>query len=245
MTIEHRLTGSMNDNGHILVVDDQREICDLVQEYLSGEGYQVSIAQDGAGMRRVMAQSPVDLVILDLVLPGEDGLTLAHWLRENFRVGIIMLTGRGDIVDHILCLEMGADYYVPKPYHNRHLLAAVKSVLRRPTEKQSPSRSKARFAGWTLDVWGWELLSPSGREVELTTGEFDLLAAFVNNPSQVLTRDRLLDLARNRKAGPTDRTIDVQIGRLRRKFEDNRQKPTMIKTLRGRGYIFTAEVEWF
>src|SRR5215471_3890021 len=195
----------MNHNSHILVVDDQPEICELVGDYLTSAGYSVQSTHDGAGMRRTMAQDPVDLVILDLILPDEDGLTLARWLRENFRVGIIMLTGRGDIVDHILGLEMGADYYVPKPYHNRHLLAAVKSVLRRPTEKQSPSRSKARFAGWTLDVSGWELVSPSGREVELTTREFDLLAAFINNPSQVLTRDRLLDLARNRKAGPTDR----------------------------------------
>jgi DNA-binding response OmpR family regulator len=139
----------MIDNGHILVVDDQPEICDLVQEYLSGEGYRVSTAPDGAGMRRVMAKSPVDLVTLDLMLPGEDGLTLARWLRENFTVGIIMLTGRGEIVDHILGLEMGADYYVTKPYHPRQLLAAVKSVLRRTltqtTEKQIPSRSKARF----------------------------------------------------------------------------------------------------
>ena len=239
----------MNDNGHILVVDDQREICDLVQEYLSGEGYRVSIAQDGAGMRRVMAQSPVDLVTLDLMLPGEDGLTLARWLRENFRVGIIMLTGRGEVVDRIIGLEMGANYYLPKPFHLRELLATVKAVLRRTsiqsTEKQTPSRSKARFAGWTLDLSSRELVSPSVKEVRPTTGEFDLLAAFVNNPNRVLTRDQLLDLCRDRKAGPCDRTIDVQVGRLRSKLEDNPKKPTMIKTVRGRGYIFTAEVEWF
>jgi len=232
------------DNGHILVVDDEREICDLVQEYLSSEGYRVSTAYDGAGMRRVMAQFPVDLVTLDLMLPGEDGLILARWLRENFSVGIIMLTGRGEIVDHILGLEMGADYYVPKPYHQRQLLAAVRSVLRRTstqtTEKQTPSRSKAWFGGWNLDLARRELFSPSGEEVDLTTGEFDLLAAFVNNPNQVLTRDRLLDLARNREAGPEDRTIDAQVGRLRRK----QKKPTMIKTVRGRGYIFTSTVEW-
>ena len=131
----------MTDNGHILIVDDQREICDLVQEYLSGEGYQVSIAQDGAEMRRVLAQSPVDLVTLDLMLPGEDGLTLARWLRENFSVGIVMLTGRGEVVDRIIGLEMGANYYLPKPFHLRELLATVKAVLRRTsiqtTEKQS------------------------------------------------------------------------------------------------------------
>ena len=236
------------DNGHILVVDDEREICDLVQEYLSSEGYRVSTAYDGAGMRRVMAQSPVDLVTLDLMLPGEDGLTLARWLRENSRVGIIMLTGRCEIVDHILGLEMGADYYVPKPYHQRQLLAAVRSVLRRTStqtkEKRTPSRSKARFADWTLDLSSRELYSPSGKEVELTTGEFDLLAAFVNNPNQVLTRDQLLDLGRNREAGPEDRTIDVQVGRLRRKLEDDPQNPALIKTVRGSGYIFTPEVEW-
>jgi two-component system OmpR family response regulator len=239
----------MNDNGHILVVDDERDICDLVQVYLSGEGYRVSIAQDGAGMRGVMAQSPVDLVILDLRLPGEDGLTLARWLRENFRAGIIMLTGRGEIVDHILSLEMGADYFVRKPYHNRHLLATVRSVLRRPstqtTEEQTPPRSKARFPGWELDLSSRELFSALGKGVRLTTGEFDLLAAFVNNPNQVLSRDQLLDLCRNRKAGPRDRTIDVQVGRLRSKLEDDPKKPTMIKTVRGRGYIFTPEVEWF
>ena len=238
----------MSDNGHILIVDDQREICDLVQEYLSSEGYRVSTAHDGAGMHRVMAQSPVDLVILDLMLPGEDGLTLARSLRQESSIGIIILTGRGETVDRIIGLEMGADDYLPKPFHLRELLARVKSVLRRAsnrsTEKPSaPPRSKARFAGWNLDLSSRELFSPAGREVRLTTGEFDLLAAFVNNANQVLTRDRLLDLARNREAGPFDRTIDVQVGRLRRKLEDDPQQPTMIKTVRGSGYIFTPTVE--
>lgn len=239
----------MNDNGHILIVDDQREICDLVQEYLSGEGYRVSTAQDGAGMRKVMGQSPVDLVILDLMLPGEDGLTLARVLRqETPNVAIIILTGRGEIVDRIIGLEMGADDYLPKPFHLRELLARVKSVLRRAlnrsAENQAASpRSKAKFAGWNLDLSSRELLSPSGKEVRLTTGEFDLLSAFVNNANQVLTRDRLLDLARNREGGPFDRTIDVQVGRLRRKLEEDPQRPTMIKTVRGTGYIFTPPVE--
>jgi two-component system, OmpR family, response regulator len=236
-----------NDNGHILVVDDQREICDLVQEYLVSEGYRVSTAHDGAEMRRVMALGPVDLVILDLMLPGEDGLTLARSLREESNVGIIILTGRGEIVDRIIGLEMGADDYLPKPFHLRELLARVKSVLRRASsrtaERQVTPRSRARFAGWELDLSSRELFSPSGGEVRLTTGEFDLLSAFVNNPNQVLTRDRLLDLARNREAGPFDRTIDVQVGRLRRKLEDDPQKPTMIKTVRGSGYIFTPAVE--
>ncbi|HEV2302324.1 MAG TPA: response regulator [Stellaceae bacterium] len=237
----------MSDSSHILIVDDQQEICDVVHEYLSGEGYRVSIAHDGAGMRRAMAQSRVDLVILDLMLPGEDGLTLARSLRDESGVGIIILTGRGETVDRIIGLEMGADDYLPKPFHLRELLARVKSVLRRVTsrtaDKSGQQRTKARFAGWQLDLSSRELLSPGGEEVRLTTGEFDLLAAFVNNANQVLTRDRLLDLARNREAGPFDRTIDVQVGRLRRKLEENPQKPTMIKTVRGSGYIFTPPVE--
>jgi two-component system, OmpR family, response regulator len=237
----------MSDNEHILVVDDQREICDVIQDYLSGEGYRVSTAHDGAGMRRALTQSRVDLVILDLMLPGEDGLTLARSLREESEVGIIILTGRGETVDRIIGLEMGADDYLPKPFHLRELLARVKSVLRRVssrTAERAPiQRSKARFAGWNLDLSSRELHSPAGREVRLTTGEFDLLAAFVNNANQVLTRDRLLDLARNREAGPFDRTIDVQVGRLRRKLEGDPQRPTMIKTVRGSGYIFTPTVE--
>jgi two-component system OmpR family response regulator len=237
----------MNDTPHILIVDDQKEICEVVQEYLSGEGYRVSAANDGTGMRRIMAQHPTDLVILDLMLPGEDGLTLARSLRDESDVGIIILTGRGETVDRIIGLEMGADDYLPKPFHLRELLARVKSVLRRGSsrvqEKSSSNRSKARFAGWNLDLSTRELKSPAGSEVRLTTGEFDLLAAFVNNANQVLSRDRLLDLARNREAGPFDRTIDVQVGRLRRKLEDDPQRPTIIKTVRGTGYIFTPTVE--
>src|SRR3954447_19279123 len=238
----------MTENGHILIVDDQQEICDVVQEYLTGEGYRVSTAHDGGGMRRVLAQGHVDLVILDLMLPGEDGLTLARSLRSESGIGIIILTGRGETVDRIIGLEMGADDYLPKPFHLRELLARVKSVLRRVQsrsgEATSPAgRSRVRFGGWNLDLSSRELMSPSGEEVRLTTGEFDLLAAFVNNANQVLTRDRLLDLARNREAGPFDRTIDVQVGRLRRKLEDDPQNPSLIKTVRGSGYIFTPTIE--
>jgi two-component system, OmpR family, response regulator len=237
----------MSDNGHILVVDDQREIREMVEDYLSGEGYRVSTAHDGAEMRRALVQSRVDLVILDLMLPGEDGLSLARSLREESDVGIIILTGRGETVDRIIGLEMGADDYLPKPFHLRELLARVKSVLRRVSsrtaERAPVLRSKARFAGWNLDLSSRELHSPTGKEVRLTTGEFDLLAAFVNNANQVLTRDQLLDLARNREAGPFDRTIDVQVGRLRRKLEDDPQRPSIIKTVRGSGYIFTPAIE--
>jgi len=170
-------------------------------------------------------------------------------LRSESGIGIIILTGRGETVDRIIGLEMGADDYLPKPFHLRELLARVKSVLRRVHNRSSEvaaaagARSRARFAGWNLDLASRELVSPSGEEVRLTTGEFDLLSAFVNNANQVLTRDRLLDLARNREAGPFDRTIDVQVGRLRRKLEDDPQNPGMIKTVRGSGYIFTPAVE--
>ncbi len=237
----------MSDNGHILVVDDQQEICDVIDQYLTGEGYRVSTAHDGAEMRHVMNKDPADLVILDLMLPGEDGLALARTLRSESAIGIIILTGRGETVDRIIGLEMGADDYLPKPFNLRELLARVKSVLRRVhgriEESPQAGRTRMRFAGWSLDLSSRELLSPTGEEIRLTTGEFDLLAAFVNNANQVLSRDRLLDLARNREAGPFDRTIDVQVGRLRRKLEDDPQNPTMIKTVRGSGYIFTPAIE--
>src|SRR5580700_8830160 len=167
----------MSDTAHILIVDDEQEICEVVKEYLTGENYRVSTAHDGGGMRRILGQqAEVDLVILDLMLPGEDGLTLARQLREESTVGIIILTGRGETVDRIIGLEMGADDYLPKPFHLRELLARVKSVLRRVSsrtgERAAPTRSSARFAGWTLDLSSRELRSPAGREVRLTTGEF-------------------------------------------------------------------------
>lgn len=231
---------------HIVIVDDQPEICELVYNYLSGEGYRVSTANDGPSMRRIMQQYEVDLVLLDIQLPGDDGLSLARQLRAVSDIGIIILTGRGETVDRIIGLEMGADDYLPKPFHLRELLARVKSVLRRASARgeagKTPPQS-AVFNGWKLDLTSRELKAPSGEEVRLTTGEFDLLAAFVGNANQVLSRDRLLDLARNRESGPFDRTIDVQVGRLRKKLEDDPQNPSLIKTVRGSGYIFTASVE--
>jgi two-component system, OmpR family, response regulator len=234
---------------HILVVDDEEEICEIVRQYLESEGFRVTSAEGGVAMRRVLAQESVSLVIMDLILPGEDGLTLARELREKSpQIGILILTGRGETVDRIIGLEMGADDYLSKPFHLRELLARTKSVLRRvaaaaPREEEGHQRAHARFAGWQLDLVTRALTSPKGAEVYLTTGEFDLLAAFVAYPNQVLSRERLLDLARNRESGPFDRTIDVQVGRLRRKLGDNPQTPTMIKTVRGSGYIFTPSVQ--
>jgi len=231
---------------HIVIVDDQPEICELVYNYLSGEGYRVSTANDGPSMRRIMQQYDVDLVLLDIQLPGDDGLSLARQLRAVSDIGIIILTGRGETVDRIIGLEMGADDYLPKPFHLRELLARVKSVLRRKSSRGETNKAppqSASFNGWKLDLTSRELKAPSGEEVRLTTGEFDLLAAFVANANQVLSRDRLLDLARNRASGPFDRTIDVQVGRLRKKLEDDPQNPSLIKTVRGSGYIFTASVD--
>jgi two-component system, OmpR family, response regulator len=237
----------MSESAHILVVDDQQEICDLVREYLTDEGFRVTTANDGTGMREALARDPIDLVILDLVLRGEDGLQLARELRSQSDIGIIMLTGRGETVDRIIGLEMGADDYLSKPFHLRELLARVRSVLRRGAtrgaDRAATARSRIRFSGWSLDLASRELLSPSGEDVRLTTGEFELLAAFVNHANQVLSRDRLLDLSRHREAGPFDRTIDVQVGRLRRKLEDDPKNPSMIKTVRGGGYIFTPSVD--
>ena len=232
----------------VLIIDDDTELCALLEEFLEREGFRITLEHNGLRGLEIASNGSFDLIVLDLMLPGEDGLTLARSLRQESSVGIIILTGRGEIVDRIIGLEMGADDYLPKPFHLRELLARVKSVLRRASSRDSErqtasARSKARFAGWNLDLSSRELYSPSGKEVRLTTGEFDLLAAFVNNANQVLTRDRLLDLARNREAGPFDRTIDVQVGRLRRKLEDDPQRPMMIKTVRGTGYIFTPPVE--
>ena len=236
----------MSDNGHILVVDDQREICEMVEDYLSGEGYRVSTAHDGAEMRHALAQSQVDLVILDLMLPGEDGLSLARSLREESDVGIIILTGRGETVDRIIGLEMGADDYLPKPFHLRELLARVNSVLRRVSAGRRAGAGAALEGTVCRLETGYvkpRITSPTGKEVRLTTGEFDFLVAFISNANQVLTRDQLLDFARNREAGPFDRTIDVQVGRLRRKLEPDPDNPTLIKTVRGSGYIFTPAIE--
>jgi two-component system OmpR family response regulator len=234
----------MNSNGNILIVDDDREICAVMQDYLSLEGFRVSIAHDGSEMRRVINQSPVDLIVMDLVLPKEDGLSLVRSVRaENSDVGILMLTARADTVDRIIGLEVGADDYLVKPLHLRELLARVRSVMRRKTQPAADvlpaNLPEIRFAGWHIDRKARRLRSPNGENVSLTKAEFDLLVVFATNPNQVLSRDRLLDA----EASPFDRTIDVRVGRLRRKLNDDPRKPRMIKTVRGGGYMFTATTE--
>ncbi len=243
----------MNSQPHLLVVDDDPIILALLQTYFSDRGYPVSTAENGVQMRRILATATVDLVIVDLVMPSEDGLSLTRYLRDNHpEVAVIIVTSKGESADRVVGLEMGADDYVVKPFDCRELLARVKSVLRRLVPKnlddiKKPATSsepeRIQFGEWQLDLGRYELISVQGRKVELTTGEFDLLKAFVTHPHRVLSRDELLLLTHNREAGPFDRTIDVQVGRLRRKIEIDPAKPELIKTIRGAGYVFTADIE--
>lgn len=230
---------------HVLVVDDDREIRDLLARFLGRHGYRVTTAQDGREMRRALADWRIDLVILDLMLPGEDGLSLCRELRARSQIPVVMLTILGEETDRILGLEMGADDYVPKPFNPRELLARVKAVLRRSQGSGAPARNAAmalRFAGWRLDRGLRRLESPDSLVVDLTAGEFDLLAAFAEHPQQVLTRDQLLDLTQGRAEAAFERSIDMQVSRLRRKIEADPREPRLIKTVRGGGYVFTANV---
>ena len=231
----------------LLVVDDEPEICRLVSGYLTNQGYRVDAVANGARMREVLAAQAVDLVILDLGLPGEEGLELARALRAESDIGIIILTGRGEVVDRVIGLEIGADDYLAKPVDLRELLARVRSVLRRRgaerTRRGAKTPGTARFAGWSLDFNARELTAPDGGTVPLTTAEFRLLAAFVTSPQQALDRDHLLGLVAEREWSPYDRSVDVLIGKLRQKIEPNPKKPSLIKTERGIGYILSVPVE--
>ena len=229
---------------HILVVDDDREIRDLLNRFLVKHGLRVSTARDGVEMGRILDGAAIDLVVLDLMLPGEDGLSLCRKLRSTTNLPVIMLTAMGEDTDRIVGLEMGADDYLPKPFNPRELLARVKAVLRRVQSlpAASPKGDMAKFDGWVLDLGSRRLTSPQGEEVELSTGEYDLLLAFATHPRRVLSRDQLLDLARGRTAAPFDRSVDIQVMRLRRKIEADPKEPRLIKTVRGGGYMFAAEV---
>ncbi|WP_142848646.1 response regulator [Telmatospirillum sp. J64-1] len=238
----------METSPHILVVDDNREIRDLLGRFLVKHGLRVSSAQDGRAMRRALETGRFDLVVLDLMLPGEDGLSLCRWLRATSQIPIVMLTAMGDETDRIVGLEMGADDYVPKPFNPRELLARIKAVLRRaqgvparPEDKGGTGRPYC-FAQWRFDAARRELVGADGMVVPLSSGEFALLLAFVEHPRRVLSRDQLLDLARGRAAAPFDRAVDTQVSRLRRKIEEDVREPVLIKTVWGEGYIFTPEV---
>ncbi len=223
----------------------------MLAEYLTDEGFEVSLAEDGEQLRATMAGAKIDLVLLDQVIPGEDGLTLLRELRRQSNVPVIMITGKGEMLDRIVGLEVGADDYIAKPFHLREVLARIRAVLRRCAPASVPMTETAEvetesgrlaFAGWTLDPQRRELRNDRGDEVELTTGEFDLLLVFARAPNRPLNRDQLMDKLRGRDWSPFDRSIDTQVGRLRKKIETDPKNPTLIKTVRGVGYVFTPEV---
>ncbi len=234
---------------HILVVDDTRDIRDLLARYLRKNGLRVTTAENAAAARQALAASAIDLAVLDVMMPGEDGLSLTRSLREEGRVPVILLTAMGEETDRIVGLEVGADDYVTKPFNPRELLARIRAVLRRaqalPASREpvaAQTLNALRFAGWTADLDRREIIGEDGVAVPLSTGEFRMLAAFLERPGLVLTRDQLLDLTRGRAAVPFDRSVDNQISRLRRKIEPDPANPSLITTVRGDGYRFTARV---
>jgi two-component system OmpR family response regulator len=237
----------MNNPDHVLVVDDDLEIRSLLRDYLEKNGYRVTAVGDGKAMWAAFDEARPDILVLDVMLPGADGLTLCRDVRARSAIPIIMLTARGEETDRIVGLEMGADDYLPKPFSPRELLARIKSVLRRarslPDNLQPESVRKISFAGWTLDIATRNLLSPAGVVVALSGTEFKLLRIFLAHPNRVLNRDQLIDLMLSRDASPFDRSIDVQVSRLRHRLEEDAKEPAIIKTVRGEGYVFAAAVE--
>jgi two-component system, OmpR family, response regulator len=243
----------MNQLPHVHLVDDDPEIRSLVREYLEEEGFRVTTAQDGSQMRSVLEKNPANIVILDVRLPGESGLDLALDLRQTSEIPIIMLSEKDDVVDRVTGLEIGADDYISKPFHLRELLARIRSLIRRSEAKADGNKfgddagedgagGPLRFSGWILNRQRRELFSPDGQPVDLSAGEFNLLVAFAERPNRILSRDQLLDIVYNREANLYDRSIDVQIGRLRRKIEADPKRPALIKTVRGVGYMLTSAV---
>ncbi len=236
----------MDAQPHILVVDDDREIRELLGRFLEKQGMRVSAARDAREARRLWPLGRYHIVVLDLMMPGEPGLDFARWLRSQSNVPILMLTAMAEETDRIVGLELGADDYVQKPFNPRELLARIRAILRRTSGEGPALEADARpiqFAGWVLEPGRRRLLNPDGAEVPLTGGEYELLAALVERPNRILTRDMLMDLLRGRQAGPFDRAIDVAVSRLRRKLEDDGRNPNLIKTVRGGGYVLSTTVE--
>ena len=230
---------------HILIVDDHREIRDLVGRALTKEGFRVSMAADGTAMRKVLADSQIDLILLDLMLPGENGLALCRELRARSRIPIIMVTAKGEEVDRVIGLELGADDYLPKPFGTRELLARINAVLRRSRAEPESREDKPKrysFDHWTLNVDARVLMSTDGVAVPLSTGEFNLLVVMLERVGRVLTRETLLDLTHGRVAGAFDRSIDTQVSRLRKKLELDPADPKIIQTVWGGGYLFAPTV---
>jgi len=230
---------------NILVVDDDNKLRELVIRYLSGEGFSVAGVTDGTGMDRYLDKHPVDLIVLDLMLPGEDGLSIARRLRTTRTTPIIILSARGDEVDRIVGLEVGADDYLPKPFNPRELLARIRAVLRRleshPAEHDPASEAHLyRFGDFTLDVLSHSLMREQ-EAIDLTPGDFALLEAFASRPNRIMTRDSLIELLKGYERSPYDRSIDVRVTRLRKKIEPNPEHPQYIRTIWGKGYMFTPQ----
>ncbi|MCR9237311.1 MAG: response regulator [Alphaproteobacteria bacterium] len=232
---------------HILVVDDHRDIRDPLAQYLKKNGFRAMTADGGAALRQTVKSQAFDLIILDIMMPGEDGLTLCRFLRETTNTPIILLTAVIEETDKIIGLEMGADDYVTKPFNPRELLARIKAVLRRsqslPPQREPRDGKHYHFNGWTFDTTTRQLCKDGGPDVGLSTGEFSLLSIFVDRPNMVLTRDQLIDLTRGRNAGPFDRAVDNQVSRLRKKIEEDPKNPILIQTVWGGGYKFAGTVE--
>jgi len=234
----------------ILVVDDDRRLCGFLSRFLSREGYATASAHDGQAMRRAVADAAFDLVILDLAFPrGEDGMTLARRLRAESDTPLIVLSGKSATIDKVVCLELGADDYVTKPFEPRELLARIRTVLRRVGGRIEPggvppcAAGTITFRGWRLDLDRRELFSPAGEAVTLTSREFELLAALACRPGRVLSRDQILDLVADRHWSPDDRSVDVVIGKIRRKLGDDARAARLIKTIRGVGYVLSSSAE--
>jgi two-component system OmpR family response regulator len=237
----------MAQQAHVLVVDDDAEIRSLLRDYLGRNGYRVTVAADGKGLWAALKTISPDLIVLDLMLPGDDGLTLCRDLRAQSEVPIIMLTARGEETDRIVGLELGADDYVSKPFSPRELLARMKSVLRRarslPANLRREDARAFRFAGWTLDAATRNLTAPDGVVVPLSGTEYKLLRILLDHPGRVLSRDQLVELMMSRDAGPFDRALDVQVSRLRHRLGEDAKEPAIVKTVRGQGYVLAAHVE--
>jgi len=232
---------------HILIVDDDAEIRSLLGNYLQKNGYRITAVAEGKGMLAALDKGHADLIVLDLMLPGDDGLVLCRNLRARSDIPVIMLTARGEDMDRILGLEMGADDYLPKPFNPRELLARIKSILRRakalPGNMETGDAARVHFAGWELDTISRQLVSPEGVVVPLSGSEYRLLRIFLNHPNRILSRDQLMDMMRGRETDPFDRSIDVQVSRLRHRLADDAKEPAIIKTVRGEGYILAVQVE--
>jgi len=237
----------MSEEPHVLIVDDAREIREPLAAYLAKSGFRTSRAEDAASARRILAAYAIDLVVLDVMMPGEDGLSLCRHIRATSEVPVILLTAMSDDTDRIVGLEIGADDYVVKPFNPRELVARIKAVLRRSAggaaRVRAPDAGAYAFGPWVLKTGERELVGEDGVAVPLSTGEFNLLLALVTHPRQVLTRDQLLDLAQGRDMAAFDRSIDNQISRLRKKVEPNPKDPKFIKTVWGGGYTLAAEVK--